>query len=410
MGDLNNVNRDDFIVGASLTYSISIALSNTNNSYSSPFFISSNCKSDQVISEDINNDGFMDIIITSSDSDFVKVLAGNGSGTNFNSTNIYVGNGPLETLIEDINNDGLLDLIVANYSSQDISIITNLNNNNYSLTSSYAFSDPYKIVSGDFDSDGLIDICAISGSTPSCVFLKNNGGGIFSTIATSNYMGSVASDINNDGFIDLIGIINNTLTVYKGNNNFTFSGPTTINNGINWANYLTSGDLNNDGAIDLLVCNISGSISVLTNTGNGNFLAPLNFSLTPEGSWQSPNVIQPQFTMIKDINNDGKSDIVIQKNNFGALNIFENCNTVNFIESSIVNAININPNPTNGLIKIINYKSGINIKIKDIRGCELKVNLLSDNINISDYETGIYFLSISDENNKTSQFKIIKTN
>lgn len=409
LGDLNNDNREDFIVGSISNNSISIALSNTNNSYSLPIIFPTNCGSNQILADDMNNDGFVDIIITSSDSDFVKILTGNGTGLNFNSTNIFVGDGPIKTLLNDINNDGLLDIITSNLFSQSISIISNLGNNNYSLSATYTFTTFYDITSADFDNDGLIDVYAFSEMTSSNIFLKNNGNNNFSTINAPIYMGTNATDINSDGIQDIYGVISNSIVAFYGNNNFSFSGPVNINSG-NYYNYLTHGDLNNDGSVDILSCHLSGSVSILINTGNGNFLAPIAYSLTPEAPWQTPNLIQPQFTLIKDLNNDGKSEIVVQKNNSGALNIFENCNTVFVDELSLFDNLKLHPNPSNGKFQINYFNNILNIKLTDIKGNEISINLKNGEFDISKYDAGIYFLTVSQFDGKSKFFRLIKTN
>ncbi|WP_461329719.1 FG-GAP repeat domain-containing protein [Bradyrhizobium diazoefficiens] len=66
--------------------------------------------------------------------------------------------------------------------------------------------------------------------------------------------------------------------------------------------FITSGDLNSDGVVDLVVADRdAGFISVLLGTVSGTFLAPTNYS-TGSGS---------RMVKLADFNNDGTLDIAV---------------------------------------------------------------------------------------------------
>jgi hypothetical protein len=66
------------------------------------------------------------------------------------------------------------------------------------------------------------------------------------------------------------------------------------------------------------------------------------------------------------------------------------------------------PNPTSGVIKIDGLISSDNLKMYDMQGKLIEINQSNTNeINLSNIETGVYFLSII-RNDKQYYFKIIR--
>ena len=73
--------------------------------------------------------------------------------------------------------------------------------------------------------------------------------------------------------------------------------------------------------------------------------------------------------------------------------------------------LNVYPNPTTDILKITynsNSKTGLQIKINDVVGREVKKLEYEEEIDISDLEKGIYFLSVFQNNQLLVTKKIIK--
>ena len=85
---------------------------------------------------------------------------------------------------------------------------------------------------------------------------------------------------------------------------------------------------------------------------------------------------------------------------------------LNLNESSLNRKINVPPNPTNGIFKVEvnNTNDDLNLVVTDVLGKEIYVTNVNgvtvENIDLSKFVKGIYFLEISNSLNKFTQ-KII---
>jgi len=72
--------------------------------------------------------------------------------------------------------------------------------------------------------------------------------------------------------------------------------------------------------------------------------------------------------------------------------------------------IRLLPNPTSGIIKISNpnFVKISKVEVYNIYGQQLQGKSLDNNINLSNYSTGIYFIKIKDQNGKLGTFKVVK--
>ena len=74
---------------------------------------------------DFDGDGRLDASAISFESDMATIHLGNGNGTLGARGNYAVGNGAMTSGAGDLNNDGWMDLVVGNYSNQNVSILLN---------------------------------------------------------------------------------------------------------------------------------------------------------------------------------------------------------------------------------------------------------------------------------------------
>lgn len=283
-------------------------------------------------SADLNNDGYMDHIITSEKENKVFWLKNDGF-QNF-TTNVLIEScvNKDDFEVADIDSDGDLDILFICY--KDLHLLENDGNQNFTDTVIYTqlVWDLLHIGVRDIDLDGDLDI--VTHYWNRIFTLKNNGNNNFSTFSISYRYDSDFDfeivDIDDDGDLDIFGVESyagipfSSIRWYEndGSHNFTDTNFTYESQGINSA--LTVGDIDDDGDKDF-VTGASGYDSLLFYNNDGNEYFTKIFipmSINP--------VIQDVY--IEDIDNDGDKDIIVVGN---IILIFENDGLENFTEHPI---------------------------------------------------------------------------
>ncbi len=115
---------------------------------------------------DVNQDGKMDVIVSSSNVLTVLLNTGSRLGqVSFEGKPLFlpVGNYPAEVVGADVNGDGLIDLVCTNHFSNTMSVVINTGSNNtfsFAPSVSYKTGDgPWGIAAGDFDGDNKVSRC-----------------------------------------------------------------------------------------------------------------------------------------------------------------------------------------------------------------------------------------------------------
>jgi hypothetical protein len=220
----------------------------------------------------------------------------------------------------DFNHDGWLDLFVVNNQTGSNNNFLYLNNGDGTftkVTSGIIVNDDgssYGCTCGDYDNDGNIDVF-VSNYGQNNFLYHNDGNGNFTKITSGaivndggNSAGCAWGDYDNDGYLDLY-VCNRNIPnfLYHNNGNGTF---TKITSGaIVTDNYNSGGcawgDYDNDGYIDMYVANAGPAVDNLyRNNGNGTFTKILNDPVVSDtahssgGSWG-------------DYDNDGDLDLFV---------------------------------------------------------------------------------------------------
>ena len=174
---------------------------------------------------------------------------------------------------------------------------------------------PESLAVADFNGDGKPD--AIAGSlTPQTIeggvtVLLGNGDGTFTPQNVPSSLGSDSlgtGDFNGDGKVDFASTDPSGISIYLGNGDGTFQSPTGIPTSSQGITGLSVGDFNGDGKLDFAVVDSAGGTSsngyVYLGLGNGTFEVHQSFIV---GS-------APVGTQAIDVNGDGKLDLVVTNN------------------------------------------------------------------------------------------------
>ncbi|KAB2925396.1 MAG: T9SS type A sorting domain-containing protein, partial [Bacteroidetes bacterium] len=263
--------------------------------------------------------------LTPKTSSFTVAATGTGPGF-FSATTVssHFSKSESRFLSADVDNDGDPDL-VGWYYNQGFTVSKN-NGAGFDAPVSNALvtdlSNSEAVRYGDIDGDGYGDIIAArSNSSTYIVILKNNGSGTFSLYDSINtgssavYYGHEVKDFNNDGKLDIAYYAN-------GASQFTIAY-----NSTGWTNTdsypvtagqyrMTSGDVDNDGDVDILFA-AAGNLRILKNNGNEVFASAVSYAF---------NASDVQEIIAQDFNGDGYLDVMASggNNNDGFVVILNN--------------------------------------------------------------------------------------
>ncbi|WP_343530339.1 FG-GAP-like repeat-containing protein [Pedobacter sp.] len=339
------------------------AVDMNNGLYSTPEYIRT---------KDIDGDGKPDVLMTNSSTDQLLVALNTGDLSTITHTAAFAtGASPRGLDAGDLDGDGRIDVVVANAAGSSVSVFRNVGNTAGQATFGAKIdlsttTSAYHVYLADMDGDGKLDIVTNGGP----------GGGIYHVIIwrnTTTAMGSISfdapytlaasavqnilklGDFDNDGKIDIIAA-NGSGSVFTLFNNNSSSGSLSFGAAQNitipypgFINDVSVGDLNGDGKADLSFSYASSprSLVLYTNTtataGSITFDSPITFAVTAA---VGKNYIQ-------DANGDGRPDIFSVDYNTHTIQIFQN----SLIVPPVTQATNITVTPT-GTTADIGWTSG----------------------------------------------------
>lgn len=269
-----------------------------------------------VVGSDFNADGNFDLAVVNHTDDTVSILLGNGDGTFTSKGTLATGQGPVAALVADFNGDGIPDLAVVNQTDNTVSVFLGNGDGTFAVKGAFATGkNPVAIVGGDFNGDGHIDLAVVNQTDNTVSILLGNGDGTFqtqTTFVTGTAPSAIAAaDFNNDGKLDLA-VTNqtaNTVSVFLGNGNGTFTNAASLVTG-NAPVAIAAGQFNldNNTNIGLAIVNqTDNTLLVYSGNGNGTFTQGATFTLN--GTSTTGN--KPVAITAGDFNVDGLTDLAV---------------------------------------------------------------------------------------------------
>ena len=405
---------------------------------------------------DYNNDGFLDLIAGYSDGntiedglqdiydsigynpDFLYIMYGDGSGDfslqnsftyDFTTPELENCDGCKEILLGgnfiDYNNDGFYDLVTVstyNYAGVGINILKNINGTNFIDVTNDIVTDPiqlyaesngpftelkigdlgifYELRLIDIDNDGDFDIMpqftstVNTNSTTKAAYWLNEGG-VFNLIKIDDPISDVSiHNVVNNWFSNTSSVIN----TYGAIEDWDVSNVTNMYQLFHpWEDF-------NEDISNWDISNVNNMSMIFHSSG----LSTTNYDKILNGWAEQP--VKPNVELgagtIHFCNSGAARESLINNHNWNIVDLGLNCSTLNIDDQNQLD-ISIYPNPTSDIVYINGNYSQLKVGVFDILGKQLMNKSITNTIDISQLEKGVYILKLSDGSKLTTQ-RIIK--
>lgn len=225
--DMNGDGLADLVVSNYGDATIQIIINGGGGYFNSPITIETGNAPTAVRVADLDDDGNLDLVVTSETENAIYVHMGLGNiGVYADPMDFSVGLAPQDLEIGDMDDDGVLDIVTVNQGDNSVSVRFGDGTGNFPTHSQTSVGRmPVALAIGDLNGDDMLDIATANRGDDTITVLLNDGSGLLYAPAMATYSSEgldpvdiKIADITGDDVNDL-GVINHgssSLTNYMG--------------------------------------------------------------------------------------------------------------------------------------------------------------------------------------------------
>jgi hypothetical protein len=403
-GDFNGDNKDDIFFLDSLSYHLLWKKNNGGNMFGSSTGLIGGVKINHLISGDLNNDGYEEILIATDNQVYYVYYTGPGTYDFFSLYTSPTLHNIKAIALGDFNGDGSAGFVVGSERASTLNVVVDaIVNTSGTLASVNLVNATLGTISdlavGDITNNGKLDVAMAGYSN---LWFKNTTGTAFESYdvissATGQYGDIVLMDYDNDNQIELVNLnssgVLKTFTIDPSGN--SIYSPSSIISGLP-TNSNSFKVVTQDGVDMILICSATEVIALENISGS------FNQTLICTG-------ISGLYDVALLQNQNGTSDFIYTEEALTEVNRIESPTKIESIEA---NELSLYPNPTSGVFSIAGNQNtaAINIQVVNALGQEVKPKTFGRNVfSIANQPTGIYFVLITDDENTIRTYSLVKT-
>jgi hypothetical protein len=264
-----------------------------------------------VTADDFDDDGHLDVAVANNLSQDVTVAYGDGQGGFPRRRTILSDAGTRVVTSGRVNDDRLPDIVALNFLERaTYTVLTSRGTDGFEAAETFrTVRDPSALAAADCNGDGRPDVAVVSGSEAMVGLLMSVPGGGFSSgvyALEGSATGIALRDVNSDFRPDLLVVVGETVGVSLNSGAGRFGPLDVLDIGRAGAK-LAAGDLNADGALDIVVTESQAqSVGVFLGRGDGTFVPVVHRSVRTGDTGD----FFPLGLALEDIDRDSHMDIV----------------------------------------------------------------------------------------------------
>ncbi len=273
----------------------------------------------------------IDAAVAQQSKDYVRILLTTGtSSTSIDYTMLPVGSKPTGVTAADFNKDGNVDVAVGTQGDSMVRILLNDGKGNLRLGGAAPVGmGPEAIVTGDLNGDGNADVAIANRPDNSLTVLFGDGQGAFKSQSTitgiTDPVSLAIGDLNQDGQLDLAvaSYSSGSVTLLiNAQGKFDTGGATKATLGVGkMISSVLIKDVNSDGKLDLV-----GALPA-----DDQVVVVINNGLPNVAKIYLPTEKSPRAVQTGDMNGDGFPDLIVPCNTTSSVDIFLNIKGTGFM-------------------------------------------------------------------------------